>query len=159
MSANDHTPAQRQWIADHPRHWWALQRMEEGEFKDSLLQAAQKGFMTMRQMAYLWHVANKLEREARGESTHAPVKGSRDTFHVIVTRAEWGDNKFGDHVFRVDFLSLNGWRGRWETTNEGHVKAVENRTTDEMFLTATVKWSREDYGILGGRVTIRFASE
>jgi hypothetical protein len=112
--------------------------------------------MSKRQELYLWHLATKLEREARGACVRAPAKGQRGTYDVFITKAEWANNKLGEHVYQVTFLSHQGWRGRWETTNEKHVQAVSDRLSDEMQITATVKWSREDFGILGGRASVSF---
>jgi hypothetical protein len=156
MGKADRDAQAKRWQASHPRHWWALERMEVGEFRDSLVEAMETGRMTTRREMYLWHLATKLEREARGEVVTAPTKGTRGAWRLYITKAEWGDNKFGDHVFRVDFLSPEGWRGRWETTNEGHVVMIKDRTSDDVLLKGTVKWSREDYGIIGGRVTVSF---
>jgi len=155
MSTDRQATAQR-WQATHPRHWWALQHMEPGDFRDSLVEAMETGRMTKRRELHLWHLATKLEREARGEVVLAPAKGQRGTYDVIITKAEWTDNKFGDHVYQVAFLSLRGWRGRWETTNEKYVQSVLDRPSDAMLISATVKWSREDFGILGGRISVSF---
>jgi hypothetical protein len=145
------------WRKAHPRLAWALARMEDGEFKDGLVSTADKGRMSKRQMAHLGHLANRMERKARGESVDPPAKGTRKEFAIVITKSEWGDNSFGDRVYRVDFLCLDGWRGRWETTNELLVQKIEQRPQAQAKLTAAVKWHKGDYGILGGRVQLVFA--
>ena len=152
MAGND-------WRKAHPRLAWALERMEEGEFRDSLTAAADVGRMSIRQKAHLSHLANRLERQARGEVVDPPSKGFSREFPIDITKAEWTDNNFGDRVFRVDFLCMEGWRGRWETTNEKLVQRIEQSIQSrksQARLTATVKWVRGDYAILGGKVQLSF---
>lgn len=156
MARHDRADNLKHFQVTYPRHAWALDRMEPGEFRDSLVKAAEEGFMTPRRLMHLWHLATKLEREARGEVVLAPTKGTRGEFHLIITKAEWCDNNFGDHVYQVTFLAVEGWRGRWETTNMMLADRIEERTTDEIRLTANCKWNREDFGILGGRVQLNF---
>jgi hypothetical protein len=149
--------AMKEWQEKYPRHWWALQNMDDGEFKDSLVLALEhvhEGWMTEGRMRALWQKADALEALNRGDVSEAPVKGTKGSWDIKVTKAEWGDNKFGDHVFRIDFTTKEGWRGRAETRSKKVVSVLEGDGADRVTLTGVIRWSKGDYGIVGGRVKV-----
>lgn len=153
----ERTAAVAEWKKKYPRHWWALQNMKDGEFKDSLHKAldnVHKGWMTEGRMNALWRKAGELEAENRGDVVDAPVKGTKDTWNIRVIKGEWTDNNFGDHVYRADFHCLDGWKGRVETRNQKVIDVLDGLDGDTVALTGTIRWAKGSYGIVGGHLKV-----
>ncbi|TFG36784.1 MAG: hypothetical protein E4H44_06265, partial [Candidatus Aminicenantes bacterium] len=123
------------WADENPRHAWALENMEDGEFKESLTQAAHRGWMSEPRMVALWKEADKLELRARGDTKPAPEKGTVGDFIVVITDVDFEHaNSFGEYCIRVDFKSLGGWRGRLETKSAKVEAVVKERPSNEVLV-------------------------
>ena len=145
----------QEWADANPRHAWALENMEEGEFKDSLTQAAHRGWMSDGRMSALWKEADKLELRVRGDAQPAPEKGTEGEFPVLITDVDFEHvNNFDEKCIRVDFQSPGGWRGRLETRSTKVEEFLKNRPSNEVLVSGKVRWNRDDYAIIGGRVNV-----
>jgi hypothetical protein len=143
------------WVAANPRHAWALENMKEGEFKSSLTEAARRGWMTDGRMGALWKEAAKQENICRGETKPAPEKGTEGDFLVTITEVKFEHiNNFDELCTSMEFKSPDGWRGRLETRSTKIEAFLKSRTSDEVLVTGRVRWNRDDYAIIGGRVKV-----
>jgi hypothetical protein len=143
------------WKETYPRHWWALENMPNGEFKQSALsRLGRKGSLTENQMTVLWEKALTLEDECQGRVVNAPDKGTNGSWKVTITGGGWWTNRWDVKKFKVSFIAEEGWTGYFETQSTKILDLMEHRSTDEATVTAQVKWSKRGSAILGGRVKL-----
>ena len=145
------------WKRDNPRHWWALENMPEGEFRDSLLAALDnilKGWMTEKRMMALWMKADELERQARGVVKDAPLKGATVEIRATITDYSWCHDRFANQIFRVKFQTVEGWRGRFDITDAILIRTIEGMQSNMALLRGTIEWSKGNFGIFGSDIRL-----
>jgi hypothetical protein len=140
----------------YPRHFWALEKMEDGEFKQSLWASYEAGKLSQGMKNALWRKADELEFRQRS-AKEAPLKDVLiEGLPAIVTQVREMDivNKFSGDVNVVDrvrFQTIDGWRG-WVDFPSGSdseiLRKIQNRSTDCVTIGGTIVWRKPEVAII-----------
>lgn len=138
------------WKKDHPDLWDFLEGMQPGEFKASIMKAILEGDVSIEQETALH---NMLQHKKRKEAL-TPIVGERVRIQSVIISAVHSFDLRGIRVFRVEFESEAGWRGRIDVSQSETVDKIQARQTDKVSLDGMVVWRREGYAILSGNTIV-----
>jgi len=140
----------------YPRHFWALQNMEEGKFKQSLWVSYETGKLTQNMRTALWRKADELEAKRRDHKEAPAINVFIAGMSVTITTIK--ETEVVKHtgavpvpVERVQFQTPEGWRG-WVDFPFGDpsplLRKLKNRSTDCVTIGGTIVWRRPEIAII-----------
>jgi hypothetical protein len=136
--------ASEAWKRDHADVWEFLDGMLDGDFRRSMLRAVEEARVTEAQVEAL----RKMMAAQKRRDSVAPDVGSRvDAKGRLTSARHWSDPR-GGRVFRVEFETEHGWRGRVDTTDPKTVNRIQGRRRDAVVVRGRVVWKRDGFAIL-----------
>jgi len=132
------------WKKDHAELWDFVDDMLDNEFKRSIVAAIEEARVTENQVTALTRL---VEQKKRREAV-APLVGTRVDVRGTVTFARHCADLRGVKVFRVEFDTDEGWRGRVDTANTVIVDQIQARQHDVIIARGTVVWRKDGFAIL-----------
>ena len=156
----DHESVQA-WRAQHPREWWAFQKLrEDDDLRTRALAAILGHRFEDEAIDDLVLFAEALEARQRAERDGTvvppPGDGERRSLDVKVSRMTQ-KSKGGRKFFRVAFTTPYGWAGFFDTTNPDVVERIARQRDRSKPITVVGEVTRRPYEFLvelGGRVRI-----
>lgn len=139
------------WKRDNADLWEFLEGLFDNEFKRSLVQAVEAGRISPNQEEALRKMLVAHKRRA----TPAPLVGTRVDVDVTITDAKHCADMRGHRVFRVDFESEIGWRGRIDVEREGVVDRLQGRQHDLAHVQGLVVWRKDNFAILSNQSDVQ----
>lgn len=149
------------WRSQHPREWWAFQKLEEN---DDLRTRALVAILGHRpedeaiddlvRFAEALETRQKAERD--GTVRPPPGEGERRSLELKVSRMTQ-KSRGGRKFFRVDFTTLYGWAGFFDTTNPHVVERIARQRDRSKLITVVGEVTRRPYEFLvelGGPVRL-----
>lgn len=138
------------WKKDHYDVWDIVNGMLPCDFKSSITKAVEAGKVTEKQEKSLQKMADAKKKK---EVPAPPVGTTIATGAVILSALLQFDGR-KQSVFRIEFETVEGWRGRVDTTDEKIVTKVQSRRRDGIDVYGVVEWKKEGYAIVAGRVEV-----
>lgn len=149
------------WRSQHPREWWAFQKLEDDDDLRTRVLAAILGerpgdeaIDDLVRFAEGLEARQKAERD--GTVRAPPGDGERRSLDVKVSRMTQKVRE-GRKFFRVDFTTSHGWAGFFDTTNPHVVERIAKHRDRSRPITVVGEVTRRPYEFLvelGNRVKI-----
>lgn len=132
------------WKRDNPDLWEFLEDMLDNEFKLSLIRAVESGRVTPNQEDALRQMVAAKKRR----SAVAPLVGAQVSVRGMITYARHHADLRGQRVFRVEFDSEFGWRGRVDILNPKGIDRIQARHQDDVLVRGLVVWRKDGFAVL-----------
>jgi len=154
---NEFAQEMQEWAEGNPREWWAFEQLDDtDELRDRIMAGIVKRDMAPTVIDDLVRFADGLENRERAERAGTvsapPGIGMRRTINIVVTRmtkVNWNR----DRMFRVDFVTEQGWSGFFDTKNPRLVERVSKAQNKSLTVVGEVERHLYEFlVVLGGRV-------
>ena len=128
------------WREAHPREWWAFEMLEDSDQRKERALASILSERDDEAILDLVRYADALETWERatreGSAEGVPPPQQRRPFAIHVVRMT--PKREQQLVYQIDFDTVHGWSGFFETNNPVHVKRVNERRSIQLTVVAEI---------------------
>jgi hypothetical protein len=138
------------WKQQHTDLWEFVQTLDATAFKQTLIKAIEDGSITKEQEETLIQMLKQ-----KRKNMPAPEVGMPVNVKALITSALPATDNRGDSVFRIEFTTDLGWRGRVDTFNKMISDRVQGRRHNHIQVSGSVVWCKENFVILSKQTDIK----